>query len=132
MKYSTNSTVVKSVLGLAALLAVSSTVIAQKQHRPPEMNKAAVLDQLNLDDNARQSLETILDQQKAKMDELHQTKQEDRYQAHLEKHQIHESNKEEVKAVLSEEQFAAFEKAMWEQRYQRKGQGKRMMQQRMR
>jgi len=105
---------------------LSSNAMAQERQREPDIDHEQILNSLNLTDDVRASLEQIMAAQKAKMDLMHNKMQVGRYQAHMEQRAIHDANKEQVKALLTKDQFAAFEEAMWIQHHQMPPRGDRM------
>lgn len=100
------------VLGL-----MSANTMAQGQKHRHIINHEDVLNQLELDVEARQSLEMVMKQQKDWMGTLKAKREEQRYQDHLERRKMHEAHRMQVKEILTNEQFAEFEKAMWLQRH---------------
>jgi len=118
MKKRNKNLLLSAIFSSLLMGAISTNAMAQKRQHGPDINHEQVLNSLNLTDDVRASLEQIMNAQKAKMDSMRQKMEGERYQAHLEQRVIHEENKEQVKALLTKEQFAAFEEAMWIQRQQ--------------
>ena len=98
------------LLGSSVLL-LASPVNAQNQ-RPPKINHEQIVSQLNLDETTHQSLLQLMND--------HRSQHEGQsYEDHKNNRDMREKHRADVKALLGEKKFEAFEKAMWEQRQNR-------------
>lgn len=99
------------ILGSSIML-LTPTVNAQRSQEqgPPKINHQQVISQLNLDAATdEQSLLALMNKHRSQHNEQ-------RYEDHKNNRDQREQHRADVKALLGEEKFTAFEKAMWEQR----------------
>ena len=102
-----------SSLLISALL-ISASVQAQPQggREGPRINHEQIVSQLSLDAATEQSLLQLMNKHRTE----HQSQRDDDYK---DRREMHERHRTEVKALLGEEQFAAFERSMRMQRPER-------------
>ena len=98
-----------SSLLISALL-IGASVQAQPQggREGPRINHQQIVSQLSLDATTEQSLLQLMNKHRAE----HQSQRDD---DHKDRREMHERHRGEVKALLGEEKFSAFEKSMWMQ-----------------
>lgn len=106
------------VLSTLAISSFGTSLWAKKPMHPPQIDQQQVLSQLDLSEDVKADLMKIMQQQKEWVDTLHDRVEDDRYQAHQERRNMQEAHRAQVKALLTQDQFAAFEKAMWMQHHQ--------------
>ena len=110
LKPNTLNSISAIILGSSIML-LASTVNAQRpqEQGPPKINHEQIVSQLNLDAATGQSLLKLMNKHRSQHNEQ-------RYEDHKNNRDVREQHRADVKALLGEEQFTVFEKAMWEQR----------------
>ncbi len=112
------------VAGLVATVMATSVSAMRPQHKGKNFNPEEIVTQLNLDESKSNSLITIMNQHKSDM-EAQRSKIDDRsYEDFKARQAAREQHRSEIQQLLTTEEYAQFEKAMWQQRQNSRGQGK--------
>ncbi|MBL7005219.1 MAG: hypothetical protein ISR69_14470 [Gammaproteobacteria bacterium] len=115
----------KVILNSILWVALASSTVALAQNNGPRgaigLDKEKVVDSIELDTATRSALLALMEKHQATRLEQREAMQAERYKKHMQKRALRDAHIAEVKALLTEEQFAAFEKAKWEQRQANRG-----------
>ena len=110
LKRNTLNLITAIIFGSSTLM-LTSSVNAQKppEQEPARVNHEQIVNQLNLDETTQQSLLQLMNAHRAQHDSQ-------RYEDHKNNRTMREQHRNDVKELLGDEKFEAFEKAMWQQR----------------
>jgi Skp family chaperone for outer membrane proteins len=104
-------------LVLASVFLYSASSQAM-QPRPPKVEPQEIVDQLNLDQSTADALLQLMQSHREQMEAAHRESSDKSYEQHKAMRARHEQQRADIRNLLGEERFEAFEKLMWQQRQQ--------------
>jgi len=105
-----------AVLGACLLLIASVSLAA-----PPKPDFDSLAEELALSGSDKQAFVTVMEKHRQQRDTLREEAENQGFQHHQSMRRMRDDHRDEIRALLGEEQFETFEKNLWKRHHRDKG-----------